>query len=292
MTIEEPLLEIAPLAAEIAARDCHTDAGAGGTCAWYHGIIDTLRLLGVVSSPAEDSAFLVPTIERLAREEGFRRVLISGAGDCAMLTQILTAFAAAGATPSIALFDRCATPVQLNRWFAERNGVTIQTAVSDAVDYVSDEPFDLICTHCFLGYFTPQERPALFAKWFDLLRPGGRIVTVNPVRPAPEDTRLGFNAEQQQSFVQRALEAARDKPEAIQGAPINGDLSELQRRVAAFTASFGSYPIPSMDALTGQFEAGGFVIEHCAPLSPPDGAGSGAPSERGPAYHSVVAIRP
>ncbi|GAB4356517.1 MAG: hypothetical protein Kow00114_07490 [Kiloniellaceae bacterium] len=285
MTVEEPLALIAPLADATAREYCRRDGASGESCAWYHGSVDYLRLLGVMSSPAEDSGFLQPTFQRLARNPGCRDVLVSGAGDCAMLAQLLAGFGTAGAEPSVTLIDRCATPVRLNRWFAERNGLALETEAVNLLDYATDRRFDLICTHCFIGYFTPAQRPALFAKWFALLRPGGRVVTVNPVRHTADHSLLRFSAEQAAAFEARALAALRDRPDIL-----NGDAEELRCRVRAFTANFASYPVRSINELRGHFEAAGFVVEHCAPLPSPDSGG--APGERGPAYHAVIALRP
>jgi len=286
MTIEEPLALIAPLAAELAERHCRRDAGTGSTCAWYHGMIDYLRLLGVMSSPAADRGFLVPTFERLARDPANRRVFVSGAGDCSMLAQLLSGFEAAGAEPSVTLIDRCETPVRLNRWFAERHGLAIETSVASILDYDSDATFDIICTHCFLGWFTPEQLPGLFARWFSLLRPGGRVVTINPIRDMPDYSFVGFNPAQAASFEARALAAARADP-----ALFGSDLATLQQRVRAFTAAFGSYPIRSTEEFRGLFEDAGFVVEESAPL-PGAASGGGAPGEHGPVFHSAVALRP
>lgn len=286
MTIEEPLTLIAPLAAELAAEHCCWNEETGKTCAWYHGTLDQLRLLGVMSSPAEDSGFLVPTFARLAGDPSFRRVLISGAGDCAMLTQLLSGFAAAGAEPSVTLIDRCPTPVKLNEWFAKRQGLALETAVVSILDFESEQPFDLVCTHCFLGYFTAEERAAVFAKWFSLLRPGGYMVTVNPVRNTPDHSLLGFTAEQAAGFEARALEAARTMPDLLGDGP-----EGLRKRVRDFTGTLATYPVRSIEEFRGYFETAGFVVEQCGPL-PGSGSGGGAPTEPGPAYHAAVARRP
>ncbi len=286
MNLDEPLSVIAPLAAELAAQHCRHDEDSGETCAWYHGTLDYLRLLGVMSSPAEDRGFLVPAFERLAREPGFRRVFVSGAGDCAMLTQVLAGFAAAGATPAVTLIDRCETPVRLNRWFAKRQGLAIEASRVDILDYAGDTPFDILCTHCFLGFFPPEARPGLFAKWFSLLRPGGCVITVNPVRDTPDHSFLGFSAAQAAAFRERALAAVAENPGLYPG-----DLTELQERVALFTTRFGSYPVRSKEEFTGLFEDAGFVVESCGPLNAAAGGG-GAPGVPGPAYHAAVARRP
>lgn len=286
MIIEEPLSVIAPLAAELAPQHCKDDAG-GESCAWYHGSIGYLRLLGVMSSPAEDRSFLRATFARLAKEQAFRRVLVSGAGDCAMLTQLMAGFAAAAATPSVTLIDRCPTPVRLNEWLAERCGLPLATSVVDIRDFESAEPFDVICTHCFLGFFAPEERPQLFAKWFSLLRPGGYVVTVNPVRDTPDHSFLGFSATQAASFRERALSAAA----RTDAGPLPCDALALRQRIDAFTANFGSYPVRSAAELAGLFEAAGFTVESCHPLHG-SASGDGAPGVHGPAYHALVARRP
>ena len=56
--MDEPLAEIAPLAAELAPQHCRQHSHSGQSCAWYHGTLGYLRLLGVMSSPAEDRDFL------------------------------------------------------------------------------------------------------------------------------------------------------------------------------------------------------------------------------------------
>jgi SAM-dependent methyltransferase len=283
--LDEPLDLIAPLAAEIAAAQCREDDSPQGSCAWYHGTVGYLRLLGVISSPAEDSGFLVPTFEKAARS-GATRVLISGAGDCSMLAQVLGGFQAAGVRPDITLIDRCATPVRLNEWFAARHDLTIGSAVSNVTDFDSRQPFDLICTHCFLGYFTREERPALLDKWFALLRPGGLVVTVNPIRAVASHDFVGFSAEQAAAFEARARAAAESSPGAV-----DCDPTSLGRRVKAFTASFGSYPVRSAGELKGLFTATGFTVELCRPLNEA-ASGGGGPTEKSLIYQAIVARRP
>lgn len=284
--MDEPLAHIAPLAADLAPKHCPIDQHTGESCAWYHGSIGYLRLLGVITSPAEDRDFLRGAFARLAQEGNIRRALISGAGDCAMLAQLVAGFEAAGTLPALTVIDRCATPVRLNAWLAERCGLHLVTSDVDIRNFESVEPFDLICTHCFLGYFAPDERPELFRKWFALLRPGGYVVTVNPVRATSDHSFLGFSAAQAASFRERALAAARADADLCPWSAEN-----LQRRVDAFTANFGSYPVRSAAELAGLFEAAGFVVETCRPL-PGAATGGGAPGEHGPAYHAVVAYRP
>src|SRR3546814_1159862 len=83
------------------------------------------------------------------------------------------------------------------------------------LDYAGGARFDVVCTHCFLGYFTPEQRPALMAKWFSLLRPGGRVLTVNPIRPTPDHAFVPFTPAQAASFEARAMAAAEARPERL-----------------------------------------------------------------------------
>lgn len=284
---EEPLHLIAPLAAKTAAEHCGCDSGTGGTCGWYHGTIGYLRLLDLVISPADHAGFYLPALQRLVAAGKLRRLLISGAGDCCMLAQVLRGTDAATGAPEIVVVDRCETPLRLNSWHAEQVGQAIETVNSPVLDFTSARPFDVICTHCFLGYFTPQQRPALMARWFSLLRPGGRVLTVNPIRPLPDHSFVRFKPDQAASFEARALAAAAARPERLGGLA----LADFRQRVRAFTASFGSYPVHSVEEVRGLFETAGFMVEDIAPLSGGQGGGSG-PTEPGLPFVAVSAIRP
>src|SRR5690606_33228395 len=132
-----------------------------------------LRLLGIKTTPADHFVFLDEVVSETLSAPA--RVLIAGSADYSILAQLL-AIDRHGAA-RITVTDHCETPLFLCRWYAERQGAAIETTVSDAVAFAADEPFDLICAHSFLSYFAPQRRPALMARWYDLLRPGGRVVT-------------------------------------------------------------------------------------------------------------------
>lgn len=286
MSLEEPLSVIAPLAAETAQHHCCRLDDAGVTCDWYHGTIDYLRLLDLVISPADHAGFYVPILERLAREPAFGSVLVSGAGDCSMLAQVLAGLRATAGEPTITLIDRCETPLILNSWFARRHGRVIETVVTPVLDYDGGGRFDVVCTHCFLGYFTPEQRPALMTKWFSLLRPGGRVLTVNPIRQTPDHAFVPFTPAQAASFEARAMAAAEARPERL------GDArASFRDRVQAFTASFGSYPVRSVEELRGLFEAAGFVVEEIGPLPGGQPGGTG-PTEPGLPFFAVNARRP
>ncbi len=158
------------LAPELCARDLHSHE----TCAWYHGFWPYLRALGIVTTPETHLAFYAETFCRFAREKGCRRILISGSADFNMLEQVHGAFDAAGVTPEIVFVDRCPTSAALGNWYAERTGRIIETHASDILAFDA-APFDIICTHSFMGYFDDDARRKLAAKWASLLRDGGKV---------------------------------------------------------------------------------------------------------------------
>ena len=90
---EDELLRLsAPLAFALARRYC------ASSCRWHHGIWQYLRLLGLVSSAARHQEFFQTELGALARGGalpqggGYRRVLISGAADYAMLEVVAGAY--------------------------------------------------------------------------------------------------------------------------------------------------------------------------------------------------------
>ena len=155
---DEALEEAARLARDEAPSLCRADA-AGGTCAWHHGLWPTLRLLGLVTEPALHGEFLRGALAAVAGKAP--RVLLSGAADHALLAQVLAAFASR--TLRITVLDICETPLLLNRWYAGRAGVAIETCRSDILDYAAPRAFDAICTHAFLGNFDAARARAFAA---------------------------------------------------------------------------------------------------------------------------------
>ena len=288
--IDEPLTLLAPLASETGAIHCRDGDGPDPKCSWYHGTLEYLRLLDLVISPAAHRDFFVSRIQALAEDRSFRSILISGAGDCSMMIQVLNGFGAAAVEPDITVLDRCGTPLALNRWLAEREGLSIEIIRSEILDFDTDRTFDLICTHCFLGYFTPDVRPALAAKWFSLLRPGGRLMTVNPIRDTPDYALVQFTPDQAASFVDRALKAAESRPDMMAVG-----LDWFRQRVRTYAANFGSFPVRSGDEFRGLFEAAGFTVEamnllHL--LGTPTTPSTSGPTELGLKFMSMAAVRP
>lgn len=258
---DEALAESAALAHRQAPALCRRDP-TGDSCAWHHGLWPTLRALGLVTEPALHGEFLRDAFTALASPATCPRLLLCGAADHALLAQALAALGPQGA--AITVLDLCETPLMLNRWYAQRAGAPISTRRSDILDYASGEPFDAICTHAFLGNFDGQQRVALMAKWRELLRPGGCVITVNRLRPGRGTGRITFGPEQVRAYRERVLKAAQSVGTAL---PMTA--AQLAADAETYAGRQFIYPLQSVDELRALFEQGEFAIEHLstAPLA-------------------------
>jgi hypothetical protein len=248
------LIECAAEARRLAPDHCARDLHTSETCAWYHGFWPYLRALGIVTTPETHRAFYAEIFGRLAREPGFRRILISGSADFNMLEQVYAAFDAAGATPEIVFVDRCPTSTALADWYAARTGRRIETHAGDILAFDA-APFDLICTHSFMGYFDDGARRKLAARWAALLRVGGKVVTINRVRPGITDIQ-GFSEQQATEFAEKARQAAL----ALEH-PLDLDAEEIAVAARRYAAMFRIHPVSSLDALRDFFEGNGFSLD-------------------------------
>jgi SAM-dependent methyltransferase len=276
----EPLAASAPLARHLARSACSPE------CEPYHGLIQHLRVLGVVAAPDRHAEFYGQALGAVAADGG-TRVLIAGAADYGMVAQVLTAFAAAGSHPQITLIDRCRTPLLLSTWFAAERGVRIATAVADAERYVPDEPVDAVITDSLLTLLGPDGRERALGAWHDALRPGGRVVTVLRIADRPRPS----GPEATEAFVRWV----RARAERVGGLP-DLDASELELAAHRFAdAPIPLAPIRSAEELTAAVERSGLRVERLdevelAGNAPTDAAGPGI--HRAELYARIVAARP
>jgi hypothetical protein len=188
------LLASAPLMAEWSRTECaakpyggmeqwakQNGSAAGArpaSCDWYHGTWQYMRLLNMVAVPPWYS-FYGRALGSLLRRKPQARVLISACADCGMLATLHQAIMASGATPSITVCDICTTPLLDCRWYAERHGLTIDCMRDNLLTTPSLAPgsFDLIVTDEFLTVLPANDKPIAVARWKELLKPGGAVVT-------------------------------------------------------------------------------------------------------------------
>jgi hypothetical protein len=252
---EEPLAESAGLAWKLAPELCWRDPRSGERCAWYHGVWQLLRWLGLITSVRTNAEFFVRAFMELARRGGFRRVLVCGTADYGMLAHVLHGFRSAGVEPEVTVLDRCETPLVLCRWYAARAGAAVETFRSDVLDWAPPRTFDVVCNHSFLGPFPAEARPELAARWRAWLRPGGALVTEQTVKPAHPDRPNRFSPAEAEAFVARAVGEARRR-EAELPLPI----ADFERAVRLYTDRRVRTPVRSPEELLAPLRAAGFVL--------------------------------
>jgi 2-polyprenyl-3-methyl-5-hydroxy-6-metoxy-1,4-benzoquinol methylase len=251
--LDEPLLESAPLARRLAPELCRLDPHTGERCAWNHGLWQYLRLMGLVLAPAHHAGFFRWALGAARPSDGPLRVLISGCADYGMLAQVLGALRPRGVEARVTAVDLCETPLRLNRWYAERNRLQVETCRTDILEYSPEHPFDVVCTHSFISMFERERRPALLASWHRLLRPGGLAVTVNRVRGETAGASLGFGEDEAREFGAAVRVAASSLVPEI-------DAEALAAEAVVYATRRRIHPVASAEELGSLFAATGFTL--------------------------------
>lgn len=189
------LLESAPLMWDWSRSDCtvkpaggmeewgksHKKAGNGapvGSCDWYHGTWQILRLLDMVAVPPWYE-FYNRALSAVLRARPKANVLVSACADLGMLATLHEAIETAEARPTITIYDICPTPLKSARWYADRHDLDV-TCVCDNLLTSTTIPlgaFDLVVTDEFLTVIKSADKPTIVNRWKQFLRPGGVLVT-------------------------------------------------------------------------------------------------------------------
>jgi SAM-dependent methyltransferase len=165
----ENLQESAQFAFELANRSC-------GSCVDYHALRPYLRLAGMVSGPARHAAALRPYLRDLLVDEKDRRVLIAGAGDAGLLALLVRQ--ASATVTEITVVDRCPTPLELCRRFAQNVPLSLETRQQNLEEIEDATRFDLVVCHLTLSFVSPARRPAVLENLRRALRTDGKLLLV------------------------------------------------------------------------------------------------------------------
>jgi len=234
--------------------------------------------------------FYLNAMQTITGAGGAPRVLISGAADYAMLDFVYTAFRSRGIVAKIMASDLCETPLALNRWYAERASFPIMTVRCDIMEFVTDAPFDAVCTDALITRFPASRRGALVEKWGSLLRAGGKVITAARLRPASDPEQIRFSTEQVEKLRATVAHAAHET-RAIFGV----DPDELAARAATYAANYVTHAVYAAEEVRALFEDHGFGISHLAAENAAENGAHGAHNRsiRGDAkrYLTVVASR-
>ena len=287
LTPDEPLAESAPLAWRAAAEHCWRDPRTGERCDWFHGTWQILRLLGLNTTPEHHQRFFEDALSPLAKPGRRPAVLISGTADYSLLARLLFFFRNSGAEPLWTVADRCETPLILNRWYAGRAGCEISTRCCDILELEGEAAYDVICTHSLIGQLLPGHRDRLAKTWHRLLRPGGRLVTVNRLRPAAGAEWVGFSEAQGRTLAQAVKDRLPSILPLLDAAP-----SAVESLVARYASRMGAWPVHSQEELRALFETAGLAIEHLsAEAVDSRGTGVSGPTALHGAVYALLAAR-
>ena len=287
--VDEPLAESAPLAHRLASEHCRKHPATGEDCAWYHGFWQYMRAMNIAKTSGGHVDFLVEALRSAARG-GFARVLVSGSADYSMPAHALWAYREEGASLDLEVVDLCETPLALTRWYAARVGARVAGHRSDILGFEGAQPYDVVMTNSFLGYFDLPSRTRLFARWARLLRPGGRLIVTNRIRPGVGYEPVGFTAEQAQVLRDTVRREAQRWREVFAFDP-----EEVARWAEAYAARFRSVPVRSSAEVLELLRNHGFRID-CFDTAAAAGRGEGG-AVSGPTtaeaadYVRVVATR-
>jgi hypothetical protein len=275
----EPLAQSADMMATIAKMSCNGKMYAEGTCSWYHGIWQYLRLVNLVSSPAWHSPFyrkaLYDAFRSHAETHGTQTratTVITGAADYGMLAYVLNASDRGAVYTDVHVIDQCTTPLIACEWYARLWGIPTEadddrkTAVRTTRANVLDiraavakkmrGRVDLVATDAFLTRFPGDEASDVVRLWFRLLRPGGVVVTTVRVHPL-DDPISGGVLDEVSSFAVRARQRAECwRPY------VNIDLDQFTTAARQYAMQMRSYDLGDVSAVRNLFTTIGFKIEY------------------------------
>ena len=262
---DEPLALSAALARRWAAESCLVDA-TGHRCDYYHGLWQTLRLVGLAPTLGGHPHAYLQAMQDVAQRwcsdtaSSPRRVLISGCADYAMLAHVLHAFAVHAVPVHVTVLDICPTPLRLNAWYAQRVGQPVELVCADLLQHTPHTAYDLVVTSSFLGFFSPARRPPLFAAYARMMRPDARLIFSNRLRPQPESEPVGFDADAVMRFATQVTEMAAALPGPDAPAP-----ADVHRMALAYATQRLPYPVNSIETLRALAVSAGLQLERaCA----------------------------
>jgi len=174
--LDDALKISAPMFWHQAAKTCNQGAGPDD-CTGYHGTWQFLVLWRVLRSMRAETGKFLEYFRILARSGEYENIFISGASDYYLLAHIVRAYSIENARVNLTVLDVCKTPLVANQWYADRQGINIETIPGDILNFQSGKQYDAICSHSLFLWLSPDEQGQVIKTWYDLLRPGGKVLT-------------------------------------------------------------------------------------------------------------------
>jgi len=184
VTCGEDLTGQASRIAELAPRLCVA-------CEGYHLRFVTTRAVYPDKGIAVDRPALIARLRLILAEAGRHsdaiEIVIVGSADTGVVSTC--AHAAAVIEPSLiarcrfTVIDRCQSPLVLCAEFAATHGIELRTGQLELPAAARHFAADLIVTHSFLRFADRSSQLALLRTFDEWLKPGGRCVLSEPIRP-------------------------------------------------------------------------------------------------------------
>lgn len=172
---KENLPSLARLAYRLSAQHCTT-------CRDYHVMWPYLRSLGLQGGgPEHRFAEQRATFAAAAGDRDTVRWLIAGTADAGQLALVESvASLRAEVRHSIAIVDRCATPLGVARAHAETSGLDLETVRADLMAFDRQGAFDVVSMHHVIDFFAPEVRASFLRRAATWLAPKGHVlITLN-----------------------------------------------------------------------------------------------------------------
>lgn len=257
------------------------------SCKNYHEMWQYFRLIGLISTISTDDDFLTETFRSYAREGSHSKILISASADYGMLARIINAYKKEKAPVDITILDLCNTPLEINKWYALKNGVEISVWQGDIVDFNSEFTFDLVCTHSFIGLLPEMKRKLAIRKWYSLLRKGGKVVTTARIRHESMSDTVNFSLKEATAFRDKALKLLKHVDSET---PLDSNV--IADGAFEYALNKKSSPIHTPDILESYFKDAGFEnIELIEPLNSTADKPSGPIKGKKSARYRIIAHR-
>lgn len=244
------------IAACRALADRHCNRGLND-CRWYHGNWHLLKALGIVSTSTVHDERIAEMLKPAIGDQPVPRILLAGSADESLLDVAERACRGLGVDAELTALDMCRTPLACMESYASRHGLDVATRQTDILEFDTDERFDVILTHAFMGNFDEAGRQRLVGKWKELLSERGRIVTIQRVRSPSSPSVVRFSARQKADFVAAAIHATERE-----GAAHSFDVDAARQAAIEFSKGFSVHSIKSKSALEKLFLDAGLAFHH------------------------------
>lgn len=161
-------------------------------CAAYHLRFVLTRCATADKSIMVDRPLLVRHVQqilgrRLSRSSDPLDIVIAGAADTGIMATCAHAVAAMSTETlsrcRFAILDRCASPLTLCREFASRHALAARTEQVDLAVINQEFDADVIMVHSLLRFLNRRQQHTLLRKFDTWLKPGGRVVLSQSIRP-------------------------------------------------------------------------------------------------------------